>query len=86
MNWFINQTRTRSYESDALRDLGEAVLSLSGQPKYDEPLGIMAYYVNDERKEMHIPDPRSYPEGFLHVVNKMYILTLSDQLCVVEIE
>ena len=85
MDWFINQTRTRSYESDALRDLGDAVLGLSGQPKWNEPLGIMAYYVNDQRKEMHIPDPRTYPEGFSHVINKMYILTLSDQVCVVEI-
>lgn len=85
MDWFIKQTMTRDYETDALRDLGDAVMSLSGQPMWDKPLGTMAYYVNDERKEMQIPDPRSYPEGFTHVINKMYILTLSEQVYSVEI-
>jgi len=75
MMWFIHQAQTHSYETDALRSLGEALNRMGGGAGSEEPLGTMAYYKGEERIELPVPDPRSRTSEFISLVNRAYLLT-----------
>lgn len=86
MAWFITQANVHTYETDALRDLGEALNRMGGGMGTQSAIGEFVYYLESERQTLDIPDPRTNPLGFAHIINKAFILNLEDKLFSVEMK
>lgn len=86
MAWFITQAQVHTYETDALRDLGEALNRMGGGAGTQSAIGEFVYYLAGERQTIEIPDPRTDPLGFSHLVSKAYILNLEGKLFSVEMK
>lgn len=78
MEWFIDQAGRYDYESDALRDLGQACKQLEGKPAI-ERVGRLMYYSAGTPKKLPIPDPRVSPADFVHAINKAYLMEQSGE-------